>query len=93
MIYSDSHAIAQCHKFLHDYFSNVLLAETASTAFAAKYVKGPKEYGLPIVQRDIHDYHYNTTKFVVLHREGTSLPIQSLFSGSFGDKNSGSDMS
>lgn len=89
MTYSHSHAIAQCHKFLYRHFSNVPLEETTSTAFAAKYVKehpertiaaianelAAKEYGLTIVQKDIHDYDHNTTKFVVLHRHGTSLPV------------------
>ncbi|MDQ0244598.1 prephenate dehydratase [Bacillus fengqiuensis] len=89
MVYSHSHAIAQCHKFLHGHFSNVPVEDTTSTAFAAKYVKehpermiaaianelAAKEYGLTIVQEDIHDYDHNTTKFVVLHRQGTSLPV------------------
>lgn len=89
MIYSHSHAIAQCHKFLHGQFSNVPLEDTTSTAFAAKYVKehpermiaaianelAAKEYGLIIVQEDIHDYDHNTTKFAVLHRQGTALPV------------------
>ena len=89
MIYSHSHAIAQCHKFLHGHLSNVPLEDTTSTAFAAKYVKehpermigaianelAAEQYGLTIVQKDIHDYNHNTTKFVVLHRDGTSLHL------------------
>ncbi|MFC3883075.1 prephenate dehydratase [Bacillus songklensis] len=89
MIYSHSHAIAQCHKFLHGHFANIPVEDATSTAFAAKYVKehpervigaianelAAKEYGLTIVQENIHDYDHNTTKFVVLHREGKSLSV------------------
>ncbi|MFC0043072.1 prephenate dehydratase [Metabacillus iocasae] len=81
-VYSHSHAIAQCHKFLHTTLSDVLLEATTSTASAAQFVKehpeqvigaianelAAKEYGLHIAQPNIHDYNHNTTRFVVLHR-------------------------
>ncbi len=74
------HAIAQCHKFLHNHFKNVPFESVSSTAAAAKMVMGEpemnaaaianelaaKEYGLTIVQKDIHDFDYNHTTFVVL---------------------------
>ena len=79
-IYSHSHAIAQCHKYLHGELKGVRCENTTSTAFAAQYVsKHPeevtaaianemaaREYGLTIVKPDIHDYAHNHTRFVVL---------------------------
>lgn len=80
-IYSHSHAIAQCHKFLHQMFTEVVYEYSTSTAAAAEYVsKHPneligviankmaaKEYELEIVKENVHDYPYNHTRFVVLH--------------------------
>ncbi len=79
-IMSHSHAIAQCHKFLHSEFKGVFCENTTSTAAAAQYVHehpeikaaaianelAAKEYGLTIVKRDIHDISYNHTRFIVL---------------------------
>lgn len=79
-IYSHSHAIAQCHKFLHSHFKGVPFESVSSTAAAALMVMNEpgqnaaaianelaaKEYGLTIVQRNIHDFDYNHTRFVVL---------------------------
>lgn len=81
-IYSHSHAIAQCHKFLHLNFKNASVESVASTAAAAIIVKehpelktaaianeqAAIEYGLEIVQRDIHDFAYNHTRFVILSK-------------------------
>lgn len=79
-IFSHSHAIAQCHKFLHNQFKDIPFESVNSTAAAAKMVMdqpelnaaaianelAAKEYGLAIVQRNIHDFDYNHTRFVVL---------------------------
>ncbi|MGG3469275.1 prephenate dehydratase [Neobacillus pocheonensis] len=79
-IYSHSHAIAQCHKFLHSQFKDVPFEYVSSTAAAAKLIMdepehntaaianelAAKEYGLTIVRRNIHDFDYNHTRFVVL---------------------------
>ncbi|WP_462412363.1 prephenate dehydratase [Neobacillus sp. Marseille-QA0830] len=79
-IYSHSHAIAQCHKFLHNHFKGVPYEAVSSTAAAAKMVlENPEwdaaaianelaaeEYGLTIVKPNIHDFDYNHTRFVVL---------------------------
>lgn len=79
-VFSHSHAIAQCHKFLHNQLKDVPFESVSSTAAAAKMVMdqpelraaaianelAAKEYGLAIVQRDIHDFDYNHTRFVVL---------------------------
>ncbi|MFS0861707.1 prephenate dehydratase [Fredinandcohnia sp. 179-A 10B2 NHS] len=82
-IHSHSHAIAQCHKFLHNHFPNIEAEYTTSTGAAAKYVSenpdmklaaianelAAEEYGLEIVQQNIHDFDNNHTRFVVLHKD------------------------
>ncbi|MBE4908129.1 prephenate dehydratase [Bacillus luteolus] len=86
-IYSHSHAIAQCHKFLHGQFNQTNYEYMTSTGAAAKYVSehpkeniaaianelAAKEYGLTIVRKDIHDYENNHTRFVVLQKEKHSI--------------------
>ncbi|MCA1318770.1 prephenate dehydratase [Bacillus tianshenii] len=84
VIYSHSHAIAQCHKFLHKKYPNAVYETTSSTASAAKLVSehrlskrsacianslAAKEYKLSVLAEDIHDYENNHTKFIVLHRD------------------------
>ena len=97
-IYSHSHAIAQCHKFLHKYFKEASIESVASTAAAAIMVKdqpelklaaianeqAAKEYGLTIVQRDIHDFDYNHTRFVILAKTGFDYELK--HEGFLGDK-------
>jgi prephenate dehydratase len=87
-IYSHSHAIAQCHKFLHKNFKNVPFESISSTSEAAKTVMNhpewkiaaiandlaAKEYGLEIVQNDIHDYSFNHTSFVILSEANKPVP-------------------
>jgi prephenate dehydratase len=87
VIYSHSHAIAQCHKFLHLQFKQANYEYMTSTGAAAKYVAdhpgeniaaianklAAKEYGLSIVCEDIHDYQNNHTRFVVLHKDRLSV--------------------
>ena len=88
LIYSHSHAIAQCHKFLHKNFKNIPFESATSTAAAAKMVMGnpevniaaianelaAKEYGLSIVQRNIHDFDNNHTSFVILSEKNIAIP-------------------
>ncbi|MFJ7974762.1 prephenate dehydratase [Peribacillus sp. JNUCC 23] len=83
IVYSHSHAIAQCHKFLHRELKGIPYEYTTSTAAAAKMVKenperkiaaianemAAEEYGLVITNRNVHDYSHNHTKFVVVSRE------------------------
>lgn len=87
-IYSHSHAIAQCHKFLHTHFKGVPVESVTSTAAAAERVMmeselnvaaianelAAKEYGLAIVQRNIHDFEYNHTRFVILSEKLVEFP-------------------
>ncbi|CAM3823018.1 prephenate dehydratase [Mesobacillus zeae] len=89
LVCSHSHALAQCHKFLHHEFRGVPSQNTTSTAAAAMYVRdhpevraaaignglAAEEYGLVIVKQDIHDYKYNHTRFVVLSSAPESMPL------------------
>jgi prephenate dehydratase len=86
-IYSHPHALAQCHKYLYYRFRGVPLEQTTSTAAAAKYVSenptrsiaaigndfAAKKYGLTIVEPDIHDFHFNHTRFFVLQKKNIRL--------------------
>ncbi|WP_042459151.1 prephenate dehydratase [Neobacillus dielmonensis] len=90
-IYSHSHAIAQCHKFLHKHYKGVPNEAVSSTAAAAKLIlENPglnaaaianelaaQEYGLTIVKRDIHDFDYNHTRFVVLSVNNLDFQLMS----------------
>lgn len=90
-IYSHSHAIAQCHKFLHKQFNGVPFESVSSTAAAAKLVMdhpeqvigaianelAAGEYGLTIVKRNIHDFDYNHTRFVVLSEKEIDFQLVS----------------
>ncbi|TFE01164.1 prephenate dehydratase [Jeotgalibacillus salarius] len=82
-IMSHSHALAQCHKYLYYRFRGVTLEPSTSTSAAAQYVSAhPEEniaaignalaadtYGLTVVEENIHDFHFNHTRFVVLTSE------------------------
>ncbi|KAF0819360.1 Prephenate dehydratase [Bacillus sp. ZZV12-4809] len=86
-VYSHSHAIAQCHKFLHKELKGIPCESTTSTAAAARFVKenpdlragaianelAAEVYGLAIVKEDIHDFDYNHTKFIVLANKELSI--------------------
>ncbi|WP_186576279.1 prephenate dehydratase [Aquibacillus kalidii] len=82
-VYSHPHAIAQCYHFLHSDLKQVSAETMTSTGAAAKFVSehpdrkigaianhlAAEEYGLSIVQKDIHDFTNNHTRFVVLHKD------------------------
>ncbi|MFF2755041.1 prephenate dehydratase [Psychrobacillus sp. NPDC058041] len=86
-IYSHPHALAQCHKYLYYRFGKVPLEQSTSTAAAAKYVSengesciaaignysAAEEYGLSIVEHNIHDFHFNHTRFFVLSKRNLCL--------------------
>lgn len=79
-VYSHSHALAQCHHFLHKEMSHIEKIETTSTAAAAKLVStekhrkiaaianelAAKNHQLQIVKADIHDSKNNHTRFAIL---------------------------
>lgn len=91
-IYSHPHALAQCHKFLNGTMRGVEIESYASTGAAAKLVsenkdrmigaiandQAQKEYGLEIVQENIHDFSENETRFVVLYKNNADLEIDEL---------------
>ncbi|TWT26250.1 prephenate dehydratase [Planomicrobium sp. CPCC 101110] len=86
-IYSHPHALAQCHKFLFYTYKTTPLEQFSSTSAAAKMVSelperpiaaignefSAEKYGLDILHRDIHDFHFNHTRFFVLSRENHKL--------------------
>lgn len=79
-VQSHPHALAQCHKYLQYHYRHTPLIQTTSTAAAAKYISGNPDlciaaignrlaaetYGLHIAEENIHDFHFNHTRFVVL---------------------------
>ncbi|MFC4409910.1 prephenate dehydratase [Chungangia koreensis] len=80
-VYSHPHALAQCYKYL--FYRGIRQHQYASTAAAAKFVSENKElqiasignrlsakkYGLVVVQENIHDFHKNHTRFLVLSKD------------------------
>jgi prephenate dehydratase len=90
-VLSHSHAIAQCHKFLHQQLKGVPVEYTSSTSAAAKWISehpekkyaaignelAAKEYNLTILKKDIHDYEHNHTRFIVVSRENFRCISQS----------------
>lgn len=87
IVYSHSHAIAQCHKFLHRELKGIPSENMTSTAAAAEFIKNnpnikggaianelaASEYGLAIVRKDIHDINYNHTRFIVISKKPAPL--------------------
>ncbi|MGN7388459.1 prephenate dehydratase [Sporosarcina sp. SAFN-015] len=79
-VHSHPHALAQCHKYLQYHYRRTPLIQTTSTAAAAKYISenpelriaaignrlASEKYGLHIAEENIHDFHFNHTRFVVL---------------------------
>lgn len=79
-VHSHPHALAQCHKYLLYQYRGTPLIQTTSTAAAAKFIsENPEEkiaaignrlaarkYNLHIAEENIHDVHFNHTRFVVL---------------------------
>lgn len=79
-VHSHPHALAQCHKYLLYQYRGIPLIQTTSTAAAAKYVsENPdkkiaaignrlacEKYNLHMAEENIHDFHFNHTRFVVL---------------------------
>ncbi len=86
-VYSHPHALAQCHKFLFYTFSKAEQIPYSSTAAAAKLVSeqpnrlmaaignatAADTYDLAIVQENIHDFHFNHTRFLVLSKENSRI--------------------
>lgn len=83
-IYSHPHALAQCRKYLLNYYSKAEQVQALSTSAAAQLVANQpedliaaianelaaQEYGLTIVEREIQDYETNHTRFIIVHNGG-----------------------
>ncbi|WP_080874244.1 prephenate dehydratase [Oceanobacillus timonensis] len=89
-VHSHSHAIAQCHQYLHQHLKNAQIAFTSSTGRAAEIVSSSdepiaavgnrsaaSEYGLEIFKENIHDYPNNHTRFLVLSHYPEKVKIKS----------------
>lgn len=85
-IHSHPQALSQCRNFLSRY-PNIVQVPSLNTALSARNVAQWKDvrkaaiagsyaarlYGLQILQENIHDNPYNTTRFVVIGRDPLSL--------------------
>lgn len=93
-VISHSHAIAQCHQFIHKELPNATIKFANSTGKAAELVAqtdkpqaaignvlAAKEYGLNIAKENIHDYPNNHTRFAVLTRDGKKSVINHTSTG------------
>lgn len=88
-VHSHSHAIAQCHQYIHQHLPSAKISFSASTGKAAEMASegntsiaaignklAAREYGLKIIQENIHDYPNNHTRFVVLTKDKDNLTIK-----------------
>ncbi|WP_390620589.1 prephenate dehydratase [Oceanobacillus picturae] len=88
-VHSHSHAIAQCHQYLHQSLPEAKIQYTTSTGKAAEIVSksdlpiaaignklAAEVYGLKLLEENIHDYSNNHTRFVVLCKEEKKLKIK-----------------
>lgn len=88
-IYSHSHAIAQCHQFIHKYMPQAGINFTTSTGKAAEIVStserniaaignrlAASEYGLKMYKQDVHDYPNNHTRFAVLAKDENLVKVK-----------------
>src|SRR5699024_1544491 len=82
-------AIAQCQHFIHKHMPQATVMYSNSTGSAAEEVSqngapiaaignklAAKEYGLNILQKDIHDFPNNHTRFFVLTKNPDSVQIK-----------------
>lgn len=80
-IASHPQALAHCRRYLERFFPNIELKETPSTAEAARLAstdstigaiadeKTADIYGLNVISKEVHDFGYNTTRFLVIARK------------------------
>ncbi|TQS74674.1 prephenate dehydratase [Ornithinibacillus gellani] len=88
-VHSHSHAIAQCHQYIHNHLPQASIVYTSSTGRAAEIVGSEmtsnaaignrlaaQEYGLTIVKENIHDFPNNHTRFAVLAKDPSTVKIK-----------------
>lgn len=93
-VHSHSHAIAQCHQYIHKNLNSPLIEFTTSTGRAAEIVGestepiaaignilAAEEYGLKILEHNIHDYPNNHTRFIVLTKKEELVKIKHAVQG------------
>src|SRR5699024_9418861 len=87
-VHSHRHAIAQCQQYIHKKLPNAKIHYTNSTGGAAEMISqvtephaaignvlAAKEYGLTIMEENIHDYPNNHTRFIVLAKDKNKINI------------------
>ncbi|MDC3412458.1 prephenate dehydratase [Aquibacillus sp. 3ASR75-11] len=87
-IHSHSHAIAQCHQYIHKNMPNAGIHFESSTGRAAEVVAASsaniaaignhlaaKTYDLNIYEESIHDYANNHTRFAVLSKRTEPISV------------------
>ncbi|WP_067727289.1 prephenate dehydratase [Oceanobacillus damuensis] len=87
-VHSHSHAIAQCHQYIHQHLTNATIKYTTSTGKAAELVSesgesiaaignklAASEYDLKILEENVHDYPNNHTRFLVLTKNEDLVKI------------------
>ncbi|MFC0522470.1 prephenate dehydratase [Pontibacillus salicampi] len=90
-VYSHTHAIAQCHQYIHQHMNGAEVEYSSSTGEAAAMVGASstryaaignvlaaKEYGLKVLEHNIHDYDNNHTRFAVLQKEQKPVAMRDL---------------
>lgn len=88
-VHSHSHAIAQCHQYIHQHLPNATIHFTSSTGKAAELISARKGepvaaignqlaaniYRLHTMQKNIHDFPNNHTRFIVLSKQQELVKI------------------
>ncbi|KGX93494.1 prephenate dehydratase [Pontibacillus halophilus JSM 076056 = DSM 19796] len=90
-IYSHSHAVAQCHQFIHHQCERAEVEYSTSTGEAARMVnekggniaaignrQAAEEYGLKVLRENIHDYPNNHTRFAVVQKGSEPIEMREL---------------
>lgn len=94
-VHSHRHAIAQCQQYIHKHLLNAKVHYTNSTGGAAEMIShipdkpiaaignvlAAKEYGLTLLEENIHDYPNNHTRFIVLTKKNHFMKIKEKTSG------------
>lgn len=88
-VHSHSHAIAQCHRYIHKNLKEAKTEYVDSTGRAAEIVSqsnkpiaaignslAAEEYGLRIMEHNVHDFANNHTRFIVLTKNKELVKIK-----------------
>lgn len=89
-VYSQMPALEQCHKYLKE--KNIKAKEFSDTALSAKYIsekwlkwvwaicseEAAKIYWLNIIEKNIADQKWNTTRFIIVANKNTKLEYKNI---------------